>query len=71
MLRKVTNELLHSSLFQAQTDGIVMVSFYPHFISCGEKSTLQDVAGKRNANSLTPAKYNIHVVHIWTYVRKF
>ncbi|XP_017766373.1 PREDICTED: dipeptidase 1 [Eufriesea mexicana] len=28
----------------AQTDGIVMVSFYPHFISCGEKSTLEDVA---------------------------
>lgn len=34
--------------FQAQTDGIVMVSFYPHFISCGEKSTLEDVAGKSN-----------------------
>lgn len=33
--------------FQAQTDGIVMVSFYPHFISCGEKSTLEDVAGKQ------------------------
>lgn len=32
---------------QAQTGGIVMVSFYPHFISCGEKSTLQDVAGER------------------------
>lgn len=31
---------------QAQTGGIVMVSFYPHFISCGEKSTLQDVAGE-------------------------
>lgn len=23
-----------------------MVSFYPHFISCGEKSTLEDVVGK-------------------------
>lgn len=31
---------------QARTGGIVMVSFYPHFISCGEKSTLEDVAGK-------------------------
>ncbi|XP_015431506.1 PREDICTED: dipeptidase 1 [Dufourea novaeangliae] len=28
----------------AQINGIVMVSFYPHFISCGEKSTLEDVA---------------------------
>jgi len=24
-----------------------MVSFYPHFISCDEKSTLEDVAGER------------------------
>ncbi|PBC34311.1 Dipeptidase [Apis cerana cerana] len=41
----------------AQTDGIVMVSFYPHFISCGEKSTLEDVAGKQafsNKNNGTP-----------------
>lgn len=38
--------------FQAQTDGIVMVSFYPHFISCGEKSTLEDVAGKRSVFKL-------------------
>lgn len=38
------------SLFQARTDGIVMVSFYPHFISCGEKSTLEDVAGKDSRN---------------------
>jgi len=33
---------------QAQTGGIVMVSFYPHFISCGEKSTLEDVAGEQS-----------------------
>ncbi|KAL6437846.1 hypothetical protein ACFW04_004285 [Cataglyphis niger] len=34
----------HALQTLAQTGGIVMVSFYPHFISCGEKSTLQDVA---------------------------
>ncbi|XP_070150782.1 dipeptidase 1 isoform X2 [Polyergus mexicanus] len=33
-----------SNFGKAQTGGIVMVSFYPHFISCGEKSTLEDVA---------------------------
>ncbi|XP_048511025.1 dipeptidase 1 isoform X2 [Athalia rosae] len=34
----------HALRFLARNGGIVMVSFYPHFISCGEKSTLQDVA---------------------------
>ncbi|KAG7198435.1 hypothetical protein KM043_005821 [Ampulex compressa] len=34
----------HALRHLAQNRGIVMVSFYPHFISCGEKSTLQDVA---------------------------
>ncbi|CAD6234881.1 GSCOCG00007742001-RA-CDS [Cotesia congregata] len=32
----------------AKSGGIVMVSFYPHFISCGEKSTLADVAAHIN-----------------------
>ncbi|XP_024944676.1 dipeptidase 1 isoform X2 [Cephus cinctus] len=38
----------HALRLLAQTGGIVMVSFYPHFISCGEKSTLQDVAAHIN-----------------------
>ncbi|XP_011055903.1 PREDICTED: dipeptidase 1 isoform X3 [Acromyrmex echinatior] len=38
----------HALRLLAQTGGIVMVSFYPHFISCGEKSTLEDVAAHIN-----------------------
>lgn len=38
----------HALQLLAQTGGIVMVSFYPHFISCGEKSTLEDVAAHIN-----------------------
>ncbi|CAG5103441.1 Similar to CPSG_03667: Putative dipeptidase CPSG_03667 (Coccidioides posadasii (strain RMSCC 757 / Silveira)) [Cotesia congregata] len=34
----------HALQLLAKSGGIVMVSFYPHFISCGEKSTLADVA---------------------------
>lgn len=25
--------------------GLVMVAFYPHFVSCGESATLKDVVG--------------------------
>ncbi|EGI64779.1 Dipeptidase 1 [Acromyrmex echinatior] len=39
----------HALRLLAQTGGIVMVSFYPHFISCGEKSTLEDVAASVDA----------------------
>ncbi|XP_011139995.1 dipeptidase 1 [Harpegnathos saltator] len=38
----------HALRHLAQTGGIVMVSFYPHFISCGETSTLEDVAAHIN-----------------------
>jgi hypothetical protein len=35
------------SLFvQAENGGLMMVAFYPHFISCSESATLQDVVGK-------------------------
>ncbi|XP_033223000.1 dipeptidase 1 [Belonocnema kinseyi] len=38
----------HALRLLAQSGGIVMVSFYPYFISCGEKSTLEDVAAHIN-----------------------
>lgn len=38
----------HALRLLTQNGGIVMVSFYPHFISCGEKSTLEDVAAHIN-----------------------
>ncbi|KAH0550192.1 hypothetical protein KQX54_017963 [Cotesia glomerata] len=38
----------HALQLLAESGGIVMVSFYPHFISCGEKSTLADVAAHIN-----------------------
>ncbi|XP_011265198.1 dipeptidase 1 [Camponotus floridanus] len=38
----------HALQALTKTGGIVMVSFYPHFISCGEKSTLEDVAAHIN-----------------------
>lgn len=42
---------------QAQTGGIVMVSFYPHFISCGEKSTLADVAGESSRCAISTVSF--------------
>ena len=35
-------------LIKAVNGGLVMVAFYPHFVSCGEKATLKDVIGKLN-----------------------
>lgn len=32
--------------FQAVNGGLVMVAFYPHFLSCAEKATIKDVVGK-------------------------
>lgn len=44
---------LHFSLLKAVNGGLVMVAFYPHFVSCGEKATLKDVIGKlKDFNSL-------------------
>jgi len=31
---------------KAINQGLVMVAFYPHFVSCGEKATLKDVVGE-------------------------
>lgn len=31
---------------QAVNGGLVMVAFYPHFLSCAEKATIKDVVGK-------------------------
>lgn len=33
------------SFLQAVNGGLVMVAFYPHFVSCGESATLKDVVG--------------------------
>ncbi|XP_011308782.1 dipeptidase 1 [Fopius arisanus] len=38
----------HALRLLAQSGGIVMVSFYPHFVSCGERSTLDDVVAHIN-----------------------
>lgn len=34
----------------------MMVAFYPHFVSCGEKATLKDVVGK-----LTDFQFNYFI----------
>lgn len=31
--------------FQAVNGGLVMVAFYPHFLSCSSQATLDDVIG--------------------------
>ncbi|KAF7994955.1 hypothetical protein HCN44_004427 [Aphidius gifuensis] len=38
----------HALRLLATSGGIVMISFYPHFISCSGRSTLQDVAAHIN-----------------------
>lgn len=61
----MTNLIVRSIIkwFQARSGGIVMVSFYPHFISCGEKSTLEDVAGEfrpRHVQLIDPLTISVH-----------
>ncbi|XP_034938115.1 dipeptidase 1 isoform X5 [Chelonus insularis] len=38
----------HALQLLARSGGIVMISFYPHFISCSERSTLKDVVAHIN-----------------------
>lgn len=38
--------LVFYSFSQAVNGGLVMVAFYPHFLSCAEKATIKDVVGK-------------------------
>lgn len=40
-----------------------MVSFYPHFISCGEKSTLEDVAGEREMSAIRECRFDFLIVN--------
>lgn len=40
--------IFSSSSKKAVNGGLVMVAFYPHFVSCGEKATLKDVVGEHN-----------------------
>jgi len=35
-------------MFQASNGGLVMVNFYPIFISCNETASITNVAGKKN-----------------------
>jgi hypothetical protein len=41
-----TNKHFRAFLQQAINGGLVMVAFYPHFVSCSEKATIKDVVGK-------------------------
>lgn len=47
-MTKVINFLFRSLLIKAVNGGLVMVAFYPHFVSCGEKATIKDVVGEHN-----------------------
>lgn len=49
-IMKVINFLALPPVFliKAVNGGLVMVAFYPHFVSCGEKATLKDVVGELN-----------------------
>lgn len=41
--------------------GLVMVAFYPHFVSCGEKATLKDVVGElSDFNSIISLELLLH-----------
>jgi hypothetical protein len=50
------------SLIKAVNGGLVMVAFYPHFVSCGEKATLKDVVGE----SRLQFNYFIRGIHCFT-----